>query len=204
MRDFRLFGVIRRVAGLAGFVLFSLPASAQSSFLSAVPVRPGTQPALSAAMPVEPSVVPGAFRVSFFAEHPAALQPLLAETKSQSLQTLRTPLAIVAGTAGDPSIAVRMAATLEEMRTPFLKQVRVPLISIWSGRVQLSGFRSVSAPGGSLVPQRQPGVRVPGNNRSYGLSLRVRFSKQDADRAGNGLWSAARQATSWGRAFLTL
>ena len=121
-------------------------------------------------------------------------------------------------TVAGGGIIVRMVASFEEVETPFLDHVRVPLVSVLGGRVQLSGFQSVtsmanflwglplktSASGGTLVQQSHPGIRVPGNNQSYGLSLRFRFSKQDGDRAGNGLWSTAHHAVSWGRTFLTL
>lgn len=167
---------------------------------------------------MQPSLVPGVSGVSFLPDEPAALRPFVAETKSLGMPAPRTPLTVSPSIAADQNMVVRMTASFDEVRTPFLKQVRVPLISIWSGRVQLTGFQSVtpmanlvwglppkaSASGGSLVQQCHPGIRIPSNDRSYGLSLRLRFSKQEAGRASNGLWNATRQAASWGRAFFTL
>ncbi len=208
MRGVRLSGVSRPGVALAGFIFFTLPALAQSS---------GLQPAFLRGTPAQPFFVPGASGVSLLPNQPATLRPFAAETKLQGMPALPTPLSVSPSIAADQNMVVRMTASFEQVRTPFLKQVRVPLVSIWSGRVQLSGFQSVapmenllcglplknSASGGGLIQQCHAGIRFPSNNQSYGLSLRFRFSKQDADRAGNGLWNATRQAVSWGHTFLT-
>jgi hypothetical protein len=210
--------IVRQVAGLAGLVLFSLPAFAQNSFLSAEPIYSVAQPALRAAIESQPAMVPAAPSVSFLPDHPAALGTSPKGTKAQSERVPRMTLRVSQNLVEDRGIVVRMAASFEEIETPFLNQVRVPLVSVLGGRVELSGFQSVapmvnllwglplkaSAYGASAVQQCHPGIRLPRDNQSYGLSLRFRFSKQDADRAGNGLWSAARHAVSWSRAFFTL
>jgi hypothetical protein len=199
-------------------VLFSLPAFAQNSFLSAEPTYSVAQAALSAAIELQPAMLPAAPSVSFLPNHPAALRTSPKGTKAQSERVPRMTLWVSRNPVEDRSIVARMAASFDEIETPFLNQVRVPLVSVLGGRVELSGFQSVapmvnllwgvplkaSAHGASAVQQCHPGIRLPRDNQSYGLSLRFRFSKQDADRAGNGLWSAARHAVSWSRAFFTL
>lgn len=214
----RMFGVIRRVAGVAGLVLFSLPVSAQSRLLSAATVTSTPQPALSVVIPAERSFVPATPGVRAFPDHPVALQSSVDIVKSHFLAAQNASLFATSSLAADRSMAARMGGAFEEVKTPFLAQVRVALISMGSGRVQLSGFQSVapmqnlvwglplkaSALGGSVVQQCHPGIRPPDNNQSYGLSLHLRFSKQDADKAGNGLWKAARRAMSWSPALRTV
>ena len=218
MLGVRLVGMIRWIAGLAAFLLFSLPAFAQGDFLSPGSAYSVGQPVRPAAILVHPSFIPAAPGISLIPEHSLALQTFLDGKESSRAQAQYAAIMIAPHIAADQSMVVKMTASFEEVRTPFLRQVRVPLISIGSGRIQLSGFQSVAptvssicglpskagASGASATQQCHTGIRAPRNNRSYGLSLRLRFSKQDADRAGNGLWNATRQTMSWGRAFLTL
>lgn len=80
---------------------------------------------------------------------------------------------------------------VEVFRAPFVKQVRVTVVRLWGGRLQLGGFASTSrtengllgfpGSGGSVLP----GVRVPRANRSYGLCLTLRLGR-DAH-AGRGV-----------------
>lgn len=208
MRRAQLPGVVRKVLAVGGLIFFSLSAWAQSGFL----------PAESAYSAAQPLFIPAGRSVSFLPDHPIALQTTLERTNPERAVGQQTGLKVTLIPVADRSMAVRMAGSFEKVKTPFLNQLRVPLISMASGRVQLSGFRSIApmqnlvcglplkanASGGSVVQQCHPGVHVPRNLRSYGLSLHFRFAKQDADRDGNGLWHGARQAASWGRAFFTL
>lgn len=200
MRELWL-AVVRSVASLAGLVLFSLPASGQSRFLSGASASSASQPGLPSAIHAQ-AVAP---------------RPSLGE-RSPRLLAQGAPVRFAPGTSTTQTLTLRMAGSFEEVRTPFLNQVRVPLISIGSGRLQLSGFQSVtpmenlvwglppqvSAAGGTPARQCQPGIRPPSKNRSYGMSLRLRFSKPNANKAGNGLWSGTRRAASLGWTILSL
>jgi hypothetical protein len=205
--------------------LFSLSASARSRFLSATsPTSAPPQPALFAAVSSDPSFAPGVPRARVPAERPIAVESLPVSAKSAFIPVRRAPLDNLPTFVVEQGLADRVTRAFEEVNTPFLRQVCVPLISLSGGWLQLSAFQSsatmqnlmwglpapaglplrASASKGSAAQQCHPGIRPPSDLQSYGLSLRLRFSKEDADRAGNGLWKAARQVANWGRAFFML
>ncbi len=80
-------------------------------------------------------------------------------------------------------------SSVEVLKTPFVRQARVTLVQLWSGRLQLGGFISArrmenvllgysasgDLPGFGVSRQGHPGARVPRADRSYGLSLTFRL-----------------------------
>lgn len=224
MRGTLCLGFARKLAVFVGMALFSLSASAQGRFLSATLPTSAPQPALSAVVVMDPSFIRVVPRARVLVERPIAVPSLSVSGESTFILVHRTPLDNLPTFVVQQRLADRVTGALEEVNTPFLQQVRVPLISFSGGWLQLSAFQSVAtmqnlmwglpAPAGlplrasasrrSVAQQCHPGIRPPSDLQSYGLSLRLRFSKEDADRAGNGLWKAARQAANWGRAFFVL
>jgi len=106
------------------------------------------------------------------AKPPAYLTPVSAATKN-------------------PACGLQCLFSAEVLRTPFVEQVRVTVVRLWGGRLQLGGFASTSRTENVLLSfsgsggPALPGVRVPRANRSYGLSLTFRFGR-DAH-AGRGV-----------------
>lgn len=80
---------------------------------------------------------------------------------------------------------------VEVFRTPFVRQVRVTVVRLCGGRLQLGGFASTSRTENELPSfpgsggPALLGVKVPRANKSYGLSLTFRFGR-DAH-AGRGV-----------------
>lgn len=80
---------------------------------------------------------------------------------------------------------------VEVFRTPFVKQVRVTVVRLWGGRLQLGGFASTTRTQNVLlgfpgsVGLAHSAAREPRAHRSYGLSLTFRLGR-DAH-AGRGV-----------------
>ncbi len=142
-----------------------LPASAQthSTQLSLMQERPppkmtllaaaSSHLPLSASLPTRP-----------LAEHPAHFTTLLAAVLNRGGSLDRR-------------------SPIEVYRTPFVRQTRVTVVQLWSGRLQLGGFASrrqmENVLLGLLGPNLlgHPGARVPRANKSYGLSLTFRLGR---------------------------
>lgn len=88
------------------------------------------------------------------AERPARLAALLAlmHNRDRSLERL---------------------SPVEVFKTPFVRQMRLPVAPLWGGRLQLDGFASTSRMENVLGP----GGRVPRANTSYGISLAFRLGR---------------------------
>jgi len=102
-----------------------------------------------------------------------------------------THFTILPAATYNPARSLQRLFSVAVFRTPFVKQIRVTVVRLWGGRLQLGGFASTSRTENVLLSfsgsggPALPGVRVPRANRSYGLSLTFRFGR-DAH-AGRGV-----------------
>jgi hypothetical protein len=85
----------------------------------------------------------------------------------------------------------KMESSFESSETPFAQNVRIPMAAVWSGRIQLAGFKSfranenvaVGLPGSGSLPawgvgaQAHPGAWVPSGDTSLGVSLSFRLGR---------------------------
>jgi len=109
---------------------------------------------------------------------------------------------------------------LEEMvefsGTPFIQQVRMPLGSLFGGRINLGGFNTVTptesiqrglAGGGSLgawsgAPMGRAGMILPKDDNQYGLSLTFYYAgnvenARNAKLNGIVIWLAEKNPVTW-------
>jgi hypothetical protein len=102
--------------------------------------------------------------------------------------------------------------------TPFTQQVRVPLGSLFGGRIRLGGFNAVTPmehiqrglPGGgsldawSPVPMGHAGMILPKDDNQYGLCLTfhlVRGAEEEPGAQKGGLVSRLADLNFWSRAY---
>ncbi len=159
------------ILALGVFLSSYLPAGAQtrSTHLSLIQERPPPGTTLLAAAPKP-----------FFDDYLSPARPL-------AQPTAHFIVSVTAAYNRDRSPS--WLAPVEVVKTPFVRQVRVTVVSLWGGRLQLGGFASTRRRDNVLLGfpgfggPALPGVRVPRANRSYGLSLTFRLGRDaHADR----------------------
>jgi len=114
-----------------------------------------------------------------------------------------------------PRVIRRMQASFQSLDTPFLSVVRLPLASIWRGRIKVDGFESDlptdyilwGLPGaGTLQGLRWEGgghigVIVPESDDSYGLHLTLHLHAGAVEAGDNCAWHGMQQVVRAGRYF---
>ncbi len=145
-----------------------------------------------------------------------ATQVLLMQERSSPIRTLfqGVPAQLPATTFVPPlgpgkppaHFTVPLAAAynrdLEVIDTSFVTESRVPVLQLWSGRLQLDGFEStldmenmLLGPSGS----GHPGVRVPREVVLYGISLRFRLGRDAQTGSRAEVWQCLARIVGVGR-----
>jgi hypothetical protein len=109
----------------------------------------------------------------------------------------------------------RMQASIQSLDTPFLSVVRLPLASLWRGRIKVDGFESDlptdyilwGLPGAGTVQGLSwsggghMGVIVPASDDSYGLHLTLHLHASAVEAGDNCTWHGMQQVVRAGRYF---
>jgi hypothetical protein len=179
------FNLFLRVATLCALVMATgIAACGQTGFLYAASLRASSAPSNALARPDFPraSLVPGDVLPPAL-----SLRTPFPDSKLRRVWTEQAALSEAHVSPVSPDLVSRIAAHCQELKTPFLVQVQIPLFRALGGRLQLGGFGNNTAmqnvvwgPSDSAFTSVRSGhspdhfgARPPSDNESYGLSLRL-------------------------------
>ncbi|MBI3669479.1 MAG: hypothetical protein HY237_06850 [Acidobacteria bacterium] len=144
---------------------------------SPTPAKPGTQRAAPARRPAETD---HSAPVVFLSGRPLDPRPGLSTG--------------LIGATYRRDLASGNFSSLQVVKNPFVRQVRMGFAQLWSGRLQLDGFGSTRRmdsalrfssgwggfPGFRAATADSPGLRVLGAERTYGLTMTIRLGRDAA------------------------
>jgi hypothetical protein len=197
-----------RAAVLCALVMVgSIAACGQDGFLYGKSLRALPAPSIALALTAFPPA-PLSPRDTLRPTLQYRVSSLDAETHQFSVE--RAALAETRVNTFSPGLVSRIAGSCQQLKTPFLYQLQIPLLYAFGGRLQLGGFGNstytrsffwgppdaASASVRNLHSPAHPGVRSPSDNESYGLSLRLRRSAVSSELCGGGVRKGLRIAAA--------
>jgi hypothetical protein len=108
--------------------------------------------------------------------------PLTTVMPARSLaeSPVRLPVVLAVVHYRNPNLKRPPRVPVELIQTPFIRQVRVSLVQLWGGRLQLDGFASAMSMKNVLdgpSNSGHPGVMQPRAAGVYGISLSFRLGR---------------------------
>jgi hypothetical protein len=207
MQYLRFIPLCRAAALCAVLIGASIAARGQDGFLYATSLRALPAPSIALALKVFP---PASLSPGDIPRPTLQFREFSLDAKTHRSSVEQAALAEPRVNPFSPGLVSRIAGSCQELKTPFLYQIQIPLLYAFGGRLQLGGFGNsastqnffwglpdaASASVRNLHSPAHPGVRSPSDNESYGLSLRLRLSTTSSGLCGGGVRKGLRIAAA--------